>query len=87
MSTLNIRIDPKTKRAAGKVFKDLGIDMSSGIKLYLTQVVHDKAIPFKPHRTVNGFTPTQEARMIRETKYAEKYGKRYSSAEELLADL
>ena len=69
------------------MFKDLGIDMSSGIKLYLAQVAHDKAIPFKPRRTVNGFTPAQEARMIRETEYAKKHGKRYSSAEEMLADI
>ncbi len=48
MTTLQIRIDPKTKKAAAKVFKDLGIDMSSGIKLYLTQVARKEAIPFAP---------------------------------------
>ncbi len=48
MTTLQIRIDPKTKKAAAKVFKNLGIDMSSGIKLYLAQVARDEAIPFTP---------------------------------------
>lgn len=38
-------------------------------------------------RTVNGFTPTQERRMIKETQWAEKYGKGYKNAEELTKDL
>ena len=87
MSTLNIRIDPKTKRAASKVFKNLGIDLSSGVKLYLSQVVHEQGLPFKPNRTVNGFTPAQEVRMIRETERAERSGKNYSSLKELLDEL
>ena len=87
MNTINIRIDPKVKKAAAKVFKDLGIDMSSGVNLYLNQVVHEKGIPFKPRRTVNGFTPAQEARMLRELEYTKKHGKDYSSLKELLDEL
>jgi len=46
--------------------------------MYLSRVAQDKAMPFTP-RTVNGFTPEFEAQMIRETEYAEKYGKRYTA--------
>ena len=53
MSTIQIRIDPKTKKAANRVFKNLGIDMSSGIKLYLTQVARKEAIPFAPDTLEN----------------------------------
>ena len=86
MDTIQIRVDAKTKKSVKKIFADMGMDMSTGVKLYFAQVLRDKGLPFQP-RTVNGFTPAQEARMIRETEYAEKYGKRYNSVEEMMADL
>lgn len=86
MDTIQVRVPSKTKKAAQKVFADLGIDMSSGVNLYLTQVVKTKGIPFQP-RTENGYTPAQEAAMLRESAYALKHGKRYNSVEEMWADL
>jgi DNA-damage-inducible protein J len=85
-STIQIRIDKKMKKDADKTFKDMGLDMSSGIKLFLHQVVMKRALPFVV-RTANGFTPEQEKRMIRETEYALKYGKSYTSIEELHNDI
>jgi len=75
---LNVRTDAKTKLEAQRVFKRMGFDLSTGINMYLSRVVQDKAMPFTP-RTVNGFTPEYEARILRETAYAEKYGKRYTA--------
>jgi hypothetical protein len=37
--------------------------------------------------TLNGFTPAQEKRMVRETEYALKYGKSYKTVEEMFADI
>jgi len=82
-TTVNVRTDVATKREAQKVFQRMGLDLSSGINLYLTRVVQDKALPFTP-RTVNGFTPEFEARVLREAAYAEKHAKRYSSVEEAI---
>jgi len=45
--------------------------------MYLAQ------LQFTP-RTVNGFTPEFEALVLRETAYAEKYGKRYKTVKEAL---
>ncbi len=86
MDTIQIRVDAKTKKAAKKLFAEMGMDLSTGIKLYLAQALQEKGLPFQP-RTVNGFTLAKEARMIRETEWAEKYGKRYNSAKELLDDV
>ena len=77
-TTINVRTDVATKRAAQGVFKRMGLDLSTGVNMYLSRVAQDKAMPFTP-RTVNGFTPEFEAQMIRETEYAEKYGKRYTA--------
>lgn len=86
MDTIQIRIDAKTKKAAKKIFADLGMDLSTGMKVYLARVVKDKGIPFRV-RTENGFTPAQEARMLRETEWAKKHGKRYTDAREMLDDI
>lgn len=47
MSTIQIRIDEETKAAAKKVLDDLGLDLSTAIKLYLKQVALRRAIPFE----------------------------------------
>lgn len=85
-TTLQIRINKKTKEKAKKIFNNLGLDMSSGVNLFLSQVVNTESIPFEP-RTKNGFTVKKEKEIIKEAKYALKYGKRYKSINEAHADL
>lgn len=46
MSTINVRVDAKLKEESTKIFEELGLDMSTAIKIYLNQVVKKKAIPF-----------------------------------------
>lgn len=86
MTTIQVRVDEKTKARARKIFGKMGLDVSSGIKLYLTRVVQDKKLPFTP-RTENGYTPEQERALIREVEWAEKHGKRYTSIAEMKRDL
>ena len=42
MTTIQIRIDKKTKAGAKKVFRKMGLDVSSGIRLYLSRVAYGK---------------------------------------------
>jgi len=46
MSTIQIRIDEKTKKEAVKIFDKIGIDMSTAIKIYLKKIISEKGIPF-----------------------------------------
>ncbi len=85
-TTIQLRIDKATKVSAQKVFSELGLDMSSAMKLFLRTVSRTKSIPFEI-RTVNCFTPAQEARMLKEIAWTEKYGKGYKTAEELTKHL
>lgn len=57
MSTINVRIEEKTKRAARKTLADIGLDMSSAVNLFLKQVVVEQGLPF---------TPTKNAKKLRE---------------------
>lgn len=83
MSTLSIRIEEKTKKEAQKTLEALGLDLSTAVKMFLNQVVIEQGIPFKPSRS-----PKQiRVEWDREAAHALKYGKRYSTAEELFKDL
>lgn len=84
--TIQIRIDAKTKKAARKTLDALGLDMSSAVKLFLTNVVNSQSIPLDL-RTENGFTIAQEKALLAETKNAKKTGKGYDNLDELFADL
>ena len=86
-ATIQLRIDKATKIKAQNMLKKLGFDLSSGMKLFLSQVIRTKSIPFTI-RTVNGYTPEYERSLLREIK-AMKAGreKSFKTVEELMADL
>ena len=71
MTTINIRTDEKLKKNAGKVLKNMGLDMSTGIKLFLHQVVLTNRIPF-PIVTENGLTPEEEQAILKASEEAKQ---------------
>ncbi|PIR86937.1 MAG: type II toxin-antitoxin system antitoxin, RelB/DinJ family [Candidatus Harrisonbacteria bacterium CG10_big_fil_rev_8_21_14_0_10_49_15] len=85
-SQIQVRIDSKTKKEASNTLSELGLDLSSAIKLFLRSVIVTQSIPFDI-RTKNGFTRAQERKILKETEMAIKHGKRYSSAKELHASI
>ncbi len=83
MTTINIRIDEKLKKAAGKTLASLGLDTSSAVKMFLSQVVTENGLPFTPSKD-----PAKiRARWDKEVAEALKNGKRYSTAEEMHKDI
>lgn len=44
--TYSLRMDENTRDAAKKVFDNLGMDFSTGIRIYLRQVIKTNGIPF-----------------------------------------
>jgi DNA-damage-inducible protein J len=71
MSTIQIRIDEKTKKSAKKVLDSIGMDMSSAVKVYLHQIVTTQGIPF-PLLTENGLTIQQEKEILKASVEAKK---------------
>lgn len=45
-STITVRVEDKLKKEAGDVFREIGMDMSTAITVYLKQVVRSNGIPF-----------------------------------------
>ena len=84
-STIQIRIDSKTKNSAKKIFEGIGLDMSSAIKLFLKQTVNLRAFPFEL-RDENGFSLKKAKIMrkaIKEVK-ENKNRKGYKNADEFI---
>jgi len=71
MSAIHVRVKDSTKKSAAKVFAKMGIDMSTGIKLYLHQVILKKGIPFQIV-TENGLTTEEEAEILKASEEAER---------------
>ena len=82
-TVINVRIDKKTKDSAQKTLSSLGLDLSSGIKLFLNQVGTENGMPFLPTKDAKKI----RARWDREVAEALKNGKRYTSTKEMLDDI
>lgn len=87
-TTIQIRIDSPTKARAQKVFRSMGLDLSSGIKFLLAKEMNPKNITYVcPFGFVHKYTPEMLAKYEKEADWALKHGKRYSSTKEMFDDL
>jgi DNA-damage-inducible protein J len=83
---LQIRIDAKTKKEAKNIFDNIGIDMSSAIKLFLQQTINAKNIPFEM-RDENGMT-LRNAQTLQEAIIdAENSSKSFNNVDVLIKDI
>ncbi|MXW03343.1 MAG: type II toxin-antitoxin system RelB/DinJ family antitoxin [Holophagales bacterium] len=74
------RINPAVKEEAAAVLAAMGLTVSDAVRLLLTKVAHEKALPFAP------LVPN--AATIEAMKEARRGGlPRFASVEELLDDL
>ena len=81
-TTLQTRIDTKLKKEAKKALEAMGLDMSTGIKMFLTQVVRTNSIPFSI-TSVDELSVKEKRILLAETAEALKHGKGYKNAKDL----
>lgn len=91
MTTLNktqiqVRIDRKTKNGAKKILENLGLDMSSAIKVFLRQVYITGTFPLEI-RDANGLSKTKANELRESIKDTEKSNKTFPSVKTLMKDL
>ena len=48
MANLQIRIDDALKSQAQAITADLGMDVATAVRIFLAQMVREKALPFTP---------------------------------------
>ncbi|MDR1018605.1 MAG: type II toxin-antitoxin system RelB/DinJ family antitoxin [Lachnospiraceae bacterium] len=57
MSTIQVRIDKDLKEKSDKLFKDLGTDTTTAIRMFLTQAINKKGFPFTITKNVSTPNP------------------------------
>ena len=82
----NINLDADLKRSAQLLLKDLGMDLTTAVTIFLRQTVRDQAIPFQISRDIPNAQTLAALQEYEEMKaHPEKYP-RYSSFEEAPID-
>jgi len=83
---MSFRIDKDLKRQADELFKNLGMNTSVALNMFLTQSVREQGIPFTPSMERN-------KRLLDALKEVEQFEnglldtKRYKNFDEVLKDL
>ena len=86
---MSFRVDRELKKQADSLFKNLGLNTSVALNMFLTQSVREQAIPFTT--TMEPNKPNKK--LIKALKEAEKIekgiikAKRYNNIDELFGDL
>ena len=89
MATVNIsiKIDEKTKKEAQKLFKDLGLSLSTAINIFLKQAIREKGIPFYINSLPENSELVQAFEEARQIKKNPSNYKSYNSPEEMFKDV
>ena len=75
-STIQIRVDDDLKSKSDQLFKDLGTDTTSAIRMFLTQAVAYNGFPFEIKRTVhNPYTSMIEDEMLQRLEQSRESSK------------
>ena len=71
---LNVRVNSKLKADSDKLFKNLGLNMSTAINIFLTKCVKTSSIPF----IIDDEKPSEKLKhALDEANYIEKYPDKY----------
>ncbi|MBR1722173.1 MAG: type II toxin-antitoxin system RelB/DinJ family antitoxin [Treponema sp.] len=82
----NISLDSELKKSAQSLFRDLGLDLTTAVTLFLKQSIREQAIPFEIKREVpNAETIAAMNEFYEMQDHPEKY-KRYSSFKAAMKD-
>ena len=87
-STIQVRVDDKLKKESDALFKDLGTDTTTAIRIFLKQAVASNGFPFAIKRQVesNPYAPLTEEEMLAKLKKSREYGI-FKDADEVISDM
>lgn len=89
-STIQIRVDDELKKKSDQLFKDLGIDTTTAIRIFLTQAVANDGFPFEIKRKEQRpHIPMSEDEILYKLKKSRKSAMRgdYEPSEEVVSEL
>ena len=86
-SAINVQVNKKDKERATTILKDLGLNMSTAINIFVKQIIKTNGLPFEvtnPKPTKELLEAIQEGEDILNGKVKTK---KYHSVKELIGDL
>ena len=84
-SQIQIRIDSKTKRKTQKILENLGLDISSAVKMLFKQIINTGGLPYEI-RDENGFTLKKSQELKQAIIEAKTSPKSFRSGNDLIKD-
>ena len=89
-STIQVRVDDDLKAKSDELFKDLGTDTTTAIRMFLTQALAVNGFPFEIKKiTENPYRALSEAAMFEKLEKAREHAEQgmYKSAHDVSGDL
>ena len=90
-STIQVRVEDDLKLQSDNLFKSLGTDTTSAIRMFLTQAVAYNGFPFEIKRTVNNkaYRPLSEDELLDKLTVSKSHAGQglYRDADDVLADV
>lgn len=91
-STIQIRVDDDLKIKSDALFKELGTDTTSAIRMFLKQAIANNGFPFEIKRNTseyNPYAPMTEEEILRKLEISRSHAKegKYREADEAVSDM
>lgn len=91
-STIQIRVDDDLKIKSDNLFKDLGTDTTSAIRMFLTQAVAHNGFPFEIKKNVaeyNPYSPIGEEEILAKLEISRNHANqgKYKSADDIVSNM
>ena len=87
-STIQVRVEEELKNKSDALFKDLGTDTTTAIRMFLTQAVAVNGFPFEIKRQIetNPYAPMTEKELLTKLKKSREQGM-FREADDVISDM
>lgn len=89
-STIQIRVDDDLKQKSDKLFRELGTDTTTAIRMFLTQAVANNGFPFEIKKTVqNPYMVLSEEQILQKLENSRQHAGqgKYRDADDVISDM
>jgi DNA-damage-inducible protein J len=84
MSATTINIDEETKKEAQELFKDLGMNLTTAINIFLKQAIREQGLPFYVGQTRY---KDEVYQAMKDAEQGKNLSKGYNDVEEMFEDI
>ena len=84
MSTTTINIDDTTKKEAQELFKDLGMNLTTAINIFLKQAIREQGLPFYVGQAKY---KDEVYQAMKDAEQGKNLSKGYNDVEEMFEDI